>query len=67
MARPLSKLYDAFPTLAGARAAAKDLNRMGRFTGCPHGPGARAGKLRGGAQDSGRLKYGVYVRKSCNI
>lgn len=54
--RVTRRLYDAFPTKAGAKGAAADL------PGC----GAVVRKLRP-AQDGGRLKYGVYVRKSCRL
>lgn len=47
-------MYDAFPTKAGARHAAQSQPR-----GC-----AVVRKLRP-AQDGGRLKFGVFVKRSC--
>lgn len=51
MARIKYKLYDAFPTKAGARSAAKDL----RFAG------DRATSKQIAPQAGGRLKWGVFV------
>ena len=56
MAKIYRRLYDAFPTKAGAKGAVRSL------PGC----GAVVRKLKH-SQDGGRLKYGVYVRKSCSL
>lgn len=60
MARTSSRLYDAFPTKAGATDAAASLRHAS--ASCH----ATVRKLRT-PQDGGRLKYGVYVAKSCHL
>jgi len=60
MGRSRGKLYDAFPTKAGAKAAAADINASAG-AGC-----ATSRKLKT-PQDGGRLKFGVYVKRSCKI
>lgn len=50
-----ARLYDAFPTKAGAKGAASDINASTGRT-C-----ATARKLKA-PQDGGRLKYGVFVK-----
>lgn len=49
-------LYDAFPTRSGAKGA------VGPLRSCA----AIVRKLTP-AQDGGRLKYGVYVRRDCKL
>jgi hypothetical protein len=56
MAKKKFEIYDAFPTKAGARGAVRSLP-----SGC-----AVVRKLKP-AQDGGRLKYGVFVKRSCRI
>lgn len=61
-------LYDAFPTRKEALRMENSLNLatgIGPYSpNCPNGAGAVVRKLRQ-PQDGGRLKYGVYVNKSC--
>lgn len=58
------KLYDAFPSRSGAMRLARDLNFQMRDRPSYNCPDARVRKLKK-PQDGGRLKYGVYVAKSC--
>lgn len=60
MPTPKRKLYDAFPTKQGAISAARDLNAV-TAASCD----ASVRKLKQ-PQDGGRLKFGVYVKASCN-
>ena len=61
-------LYDAYPTKKGALRLQNSLNLatgVGPASArCPAGAGAVVRKLRP-AQDGGRLRWGVYVNKSC--
>ena len=52
--------YDAFPTKARAKALTADLRKIDPSCG------AIMRKLRT-PEDGGRLRYGVYVKKSCRL
>lgn len=68
MAKRAKQIYDAFPTKKGALRLQNSLNLATGVgpasTACPHGAGAVVRRLRP-AQDAGRLKWGVFVNKSC--
>lgn len=59
-------LHDAFPTKRGATAHARSLKLWRLTDRCPHGIGAVVQKLTP-AQDGGRLRYGVYVNRTCKV
>lgn len=63
------QIYDAFPNRTEAKRLAADLNSSYPAAprhGCPSGAGAVVRKLKR-PQGGGRLKYGVYVNKSCRM
>lgn len=63
------QIYDAFPNRKEAKSLASDLNAStppSARHGCPNGAGAVVRKLKH-PQAGGRLRYGVYVNKSCKI